>query len=50
MGAMQGVLCHHTCGPLQDDLPDVNVLCRRPSGSRRSASATSDWAVPARST
>lgn len=32
MGAVQGVLCHHTCGPLHghgefgDDLPDVGVL------------------------
>ena len=26
MGAVQGVLCHHTCGPLHGDLPDINVL------------------------
>lgn len=26
MGTVQGVLCHHTCGPLQGDLPDINVL------------------------
>lgn len=26
MGAVQGVLCHHTCGPLTGDLPDINVL------------------------
>jgi hypothetical protein len=26
MGAVQGVLCHHTCGPLKGDLPDVSVL------------------------
>jgi hypothetical protein len=26
MGKVQGVLCHHTCGPLHGDLPDINVL------------------------
>lgn len=26
MGQVQGVLCHHTCGPLHGDLPDINVL------------------------
>lgn len=26
MGAVQGVLCHHTCGPLSGDLADINVL------------------------
>jgi hypothetical protein len=26
MAAVQGILCHHTCGPLHGDLPDVNVL------------------------
>lgn len=26
MGTVQGVLCHHTCGPLHGDLPDINVL------------------------
>lgn len=26
MGAVQGILCHHTCGPLHGDLPDINVL------------------------
>lgn len=26
MGQVQGVLCHHTCGPLTGDLPDINVL------------------------
>lgn len=26
MGAVQGVLCHHTCGPMSGDLPDINVL------------------------
>lgn len=26
MGAVQGVLCHHTCGPLHGDLPDIDVL------------------------
>jgi hypothetical protein len=26
MGNVQGVLCHHTCGPLHGDLPDENVL------------------------
>ncbi len=25
-GAVLGVLCHHTCGPLHGDLPDLNVL------------------------
>ena len=26
MGTVKGVLCHHTCGPLHGDLPDINVL------------------------
>lgn len=26
VGNLQGVLCHHTCGPLHGDLPDINVL------------------------
>lgn len=26
MGDVMGVLCHHTCGPLHGDLPDVGVL------------------------
>ncbi len=26
MGLVQGVLCHHTCGPLHGDLADENVL------------------------
>ncbi len=26
VGKVQGVLCHHTCGPLHGDLPDVSVL------------------------
>lgn len=26
MGAVQGILCHHTCGPAHGDLPDINVL------------------------
>ncbi|WP_052435643.1 N-acetylmuramoyl-L-alanine amidase [Bradyrhizobium japonicum] len=26
MGKVQGVLCHHTCGPLHGDLPDIGVL------------------------
>jgi hypothetical protein len=26
MGSVLGVLCHHTCGPLHGDLPDINVL------------------------
>ncbi len=26
MGIVQGVLCHHTCGPLHGDLPDIGVL------------------------
>lgn len=25
-GKVLGVLCHHTCGPLHGDLPDLNVL------------------------
>jgi hypothetical protein len=25
-GQVLGVLCHHTCGPLHGDLPDLNVL------------------------
>jgi len=25
-GTVLGVLCHHTCGPLHGDLPDLNVL------------------------
>lgn len=25
-GQVLGVLCHHTCGPLHGDLPDMNVL------------------------
>jgi hypothetical protein len=25
-GRVLGVLCHHTCGPLHGDLPDLNVL------------------------
>jgi N-acetylmuramoyl-L-alanine amidase len=25
-GSVLGVLCHHTCGPLHGDLPDLNVL------------------------
>jgi hypothetical protein len=26
IGKVQGVLCHHTCGPLHGDLPDINIL------------------------
>jgi hypothetical protein len=26
VGTIRGVLCHHTCGPLHGDLPDVGVL------------------------
>lgn len=26
MGTVQGVLCHHTCGPIHGDLPDIKVL------------------------
>lgn len=26
MATVLGVLCHHTCGPVKGDLPDVNVL------------------------
>ena len=26
MGKVQGILCHHTCGPLHGDLPDIGVL------------------------
>lgn len=26
MGTVQGVLCHHTCGPLKGDLADIGVL------------------------
>lgn len=26
MGQVKGVLCHHTCGPLHGDLPDINIL------------------------
>ncbi len=26
MGNVQGVLCHHSCGPLHGDLPDIDVL------------------------
>src|SRR5260370_2275136 len=25
-GKVLGILCHHTCGPLHGDLPDLNVL------------------------
>jgi len=25
-GSVLGVLCHHTCGPLHGDLPDLNIL------------------------
>jgi hypothetical protein len=28
VGQIKGILCHHTCGPLHGDLPDINVLVK----------------------